>query len=143
MSQRHHSVSEIMRQEFVSLEAGDRVDFAEQIMRLGRIRHLPVVAQGRLVGIVSNRDLLSASLSKVLEFTRERQKAFLGTVDVQEVMTRDVQTVPPETSLDEAARLMLRHKIGCLVVVGPEGTPLGLLTESDLLREAYLPGEDV
>lgn len=143
MSQRHHSVSEIMRQEFVSLEAGDRVDFAEQIMRLGRIRHLPVVSQGRLVGIVSNRDLLSASLSKVLEFTRERQKAFLGTVDVQEVMTRDVQTVPPETSLDEAARLMLRHKIGCLVVVGPEGTPLGLLTESDLLREAYLPGEDV
>lgn len=143
MSQRHHSVSDIMRQEFVSLEAGDRVDFAEQIMRLGRIRHLPVVAQGRLVGIVSNRDLLSASLSKVLEFTRERQKAFLGTVDVQEVMTRDVQTVPPETSLDEAARLMLRHKIGCLVVVSPEGTPLGLLTESDLLREAYLPGEDV
>lgn len=141
MSLRHRSVSEIMRREFVSLEAADRVDFADQIMRLGRIRHLPVVSQGRLVGIVSNRDLLSASLSKVLEFTRERQKAFLGTVDVQEVMTRDVQTVPPETSLEEAARLMLRHKIGCLVVAGPEGVPLGLLTESDLLREAYLPEE--
>ena len=142
MSQRHRTVSDIMRREFVSLEAGDPLDFADQIMRLGRIRHLPVVSQGRLVGIVSNRDLLSASLSKILEFTGERQKAFLGTVDVQEVMARDVQTVPPETTLDEAARLMLRHKIGCLVVAGPEGTPLGLLTESDLIREAYLPGED-
>ena len=143
MSLRHRTVSEIMRREFVSLEAADQVDFADQVMRLGRIRHLPVISQGRLVGIVSNRDLLSASLSKVLDFTRERQKAFLGTVDVQEVMTRDVQTVPPETTLEEAARLMLRHKIGCLVVCGPDGRPLGLLTESDLLREAYLPGEDV
>ena len=142
MSLRHRTVSEIMRPEFVSLEAADQVDFADQVMRLGRIRHLPVLSQGRLVGIVSNRDLLSASLSKVLDFTRERQKAFLGTVDVQEVMTRDVQTVPPETTLEEAARLMLRHKIGCLVVCGPDGRPLGLLTESDLLREAYLPGED-
>ena len=142
MSLRHRTVSEIMRREFVSLEAADQVDFADQVMRLGRIRHLPVISQGRLVGIVSNRDLLSASLSKVLDFTRERQKAFLGTVDVQEVMTRDVQTVPPETTLEEAARLMLRHKIGCLVVCGPDGRPLGLLTESDLLREACLPGED-
>ncbi|CAG1008214.1 hypothetical protein MYXO_03696 [Myxococcaceae bacterium] len=141
MELRHRTVSEIMRREFVSLEATDRVDFADQIMRLGRIRHLPVVSEGRLVGIVSNRDLLSASLSKVLEFTRERRTAFLSTVDVREVMTTDVQTVPPETSLEEAARLMLRHKIGCLVVKGPDGSPLGLVTESDLLREAYLPGE--
>jgi CBS domain-containing protein len=142
MTLRHRTVSEIMRAEFVSLNASDKLDFVEQVMGLGRIRHLPVLEQGRLVGIVSNRDLLAASLSKVLAFARERRSSFLSMVEVAEVMTRDVQTVPPETSLEEAARVMLRHKIGSLVVVREDGTPLGLLTETDLVREAYLPGED-
>jgi CBS domain-containing protein len=143
MSLRHRTVSEIMRTEFVSLELSDKLDFAQQIMQLGRIRHLPVLLQGRLVGIVSSRDLLAASLSKVLQFARERRVSFLGMVEVEEVMTRDVQTVPPQTTLEEAARLLLRHKIGCLVVVKEDRLPLGLVTETDLLREAYLPGEDV
>jgi acetoin utilization protein AcuB len=51
--------------------------------------------------------------------------------------------VPPETTLEEAARLLLRHKIGCLVVVKEDDVPVGLVTETDLLREAYLPGEDL
>ena len=143
MSLRHRTVSEIMRPEFVSLELSDKLDFAQQIMQLGRIRHMPVLLQGRLVGIVSSRDLLAASLSKVLQLARERQLSFLGMVEVEEVMTRDVQTVPPETTLEEAARLLLRHKIGCLVVVKEDNVPVGLVTETDLLREAYLPGEDL
>jgi CBS domain-containing protein len=143
MSLRHRAVSEIMRTEFVSLEATDKLDFAEQVMSLGRIRHLPVLAQGRLVGIVSSRDLLAASFSKVLEFARDRRKSFLSTIDVAEVMARDVQTVTPETTLEEAARLLLRHKIGSLVVTKSDGSPVGLITDSDLIREAYLPGEDV
>lgn len=143
MSLRHRTVSEIMRPEFVSLELSDKLDFAQQIMQLGRFRHLPVLLQGRLVGIVSSRDLLAASLSKVLQLARERQLSFLGMVEVEEVMTRDVQTVPPETTLEEAARLLLRHKIGCLVVVKEDDVPVGLVTETDLLREAYLPGEDL
>lgn len=143
MSLRHRTVSEVMRPEFVSLETGDKLDFAEQVMQLGRIRHLPVLSKGRLVGMVSSRDLLAASLSKVLQFARERRSSFLGMVEVDEVMTRDVQTLPPEASLEEAARLLLRHKIGSLVVVRPDGTPVGLVTDTDLLREAYLPGEEI
>jgi len=141
MPLRHRNVSEVMRTEFVGLEVTDKLDFAEQIMQLGRIRHLPVLAHGRLVGIVSNRDLLAASLSKVLQFARERRASFLSMVDVEEVMTRDVQTVTPETTLEEAARLMVRHKIGSVIVVAPDGAPVGLLTETDLLREAYLPDD--
>ena len=142
MALRHRTVSEIMRSEFVSLELADKLDFAQQIMQLGRIRHLPVLSQGRVVGIVSNRDLLAASLSKVLQLAREQRHSFLGMVEVAEVMTKDVETVPPETTLEEAARLMLRRKIGCLIVTKEDCLPLGLVTETDLLREAYLPGED-
>jgi len=143
MALRHRTVSEIMRSEFVSLELADKLDFAQQIMQLGRIRHLPVLSQGRVVGIVSNRDLLAASLSKVLQLAREQRHSFLGMVEVAEVMTKDVETVPPDTTLEEAARLMLRRKIGCLIVAKEDRLPLGLVTETDLLREAYLPGEDL
>jgi len=139
----HRCVSDIMRRDFVSLEQDDKLDFADQVMRLGRIRHLPVVSAGRLVGIVSNRDLLSASLSRVLDHASRQQSSFLRMIDVKEVMTRDVKTVTPETLLSEAARLMLRHKVGCLVVAGSDGEAVGLVTETDLIREAYLPGEDV
>ncbi|MCC6642171.1 MAG: CBS domain-containing protein [Deltaproteobacteria bacterium] len=143
MSLRHRTVSQIMRSEFVSLERADRLDFAQQIMQLGRIRHLPVLSQGRVVGIVSNRDLLAASLSKVLQLAADQRHGFLGMVEVEEVMTKDVETVAPDTALEEAARLMLRKKIGCLIVASEDRVPLGLVTETDLLREAYLPGEDL
>jgi len=53
-------------------------------------------------------------------------------------MGRDVRTVAPDTPLEEVARMMLRHKIGCVVVVNEKHEPVGLVTESDLLSRAYL-----
>jgi CBS domain-containing protein len=136
------SVADIMRKDFVSLQEGDRLDFAEDVMRLGRIRHLPVLQQGRLAGIVSQRDLLAHSLSRTLDFDPQDRRSFLKSVDVSEAMTRDVVTVDPGTSLEEAARLLIRHQIGCLPVVGSDGVAVGLVTETDLLRAAYLSGEE-
>jgi CBS-domain-containing membrane protein len=132
-------VSKVMRTEFASLRAEDRLDLAEQVMKLGRVRHLPVLdAEGRLVGIVSQRDLLRASLTTVLEFPADQRRTFLSSVDVSEVMTRDVQTARPETPLGVAASRMIAHKIGCLPVVREDGTAAGLITETDLLVAAYL-----
>jgi CBS domain-containing membrane protein len=135
------SVGEIMRREFVSLQAGDRLDFVEDVMALGRIRHLPVLKDGKLVGIVSQRDLLANSLSKALDFDAQDRRSFLKSVDVSEAMTADVITVEERTEVDEAARLMIRHRIGCLPVVDSEGGLVGLVTETDLLRAAYLSGD--
>lgn len=132
-------VSRIMRREFVSLNRGDTLDFAGDVMNLGRIRHLPVLDEGRLVGVVSQRDLLASSLSKLLEGDAARQRSFLRTVEVTQVMNAPPIAVSPETTTEEAARLMLRHRIGCLPVLEPDGTPIGLLTETDLLRVAYPP----
>ncbi len=133
------SVSEIMRGEFVSLQTSDRLDFADDVMQLGQIRHMPVLEQGRLVGIVSQRDLLAASLSKALDFEPRQRRSFMRSVEVSEVMSKGVVSVSPETSVQEAARLILRRKIGCLPVVDGEGVPLGLVTETDLLVAAYGP----
>jgi len=135
-------VSSIMRREFVSLDLGDTLDFAGDVMSLGQIRHLPVLENGRLVGIVSQRDLLANSLSKLLESDAGQQRRFLRNVRVTDVMNASPITVGPDTPTREAARLMLRHRVGCLPVVGADGMPVGLLSETDLLRVAYSDSAD-
>jgi len=137
MEPRDVPVSEVMQREFMHLAPEDGLDFVEEIMDLGRVRHFPVLEDGRLVGIVSQRDLLAASLTRVLDFDGAHRRAFLRSVEVREVMTASVRTVTPETTLAEVARLLDRHKIGCAVVVERE-RPVGLVTETDLLARAYL-----
>lgn len=133
-------VSQIMRREFASLREDDRLDLADQVMQLGRVRHLPVLDErGRVVGVVSNRDLLEASLTTVLAFDPGARRGFLHSVAVSEVMTRDVETAGPDTLLAVAASQMIRNKIGCLPIVRPDRTMIGLVTETDLLVAAYGP----
>ena len=131
------AVERIMQREFATVRSDERLDFVDDVMALGRVRHMPVVDDGKLVGVVSQRDLLAASLSRVLEFDRQERRSFLRSIDVREVMAGRPITVAPATTLRDAAALMLRHKIGCLPVVGPGGDAIGLVTETDLLRAAY------
>ena len=136
-------VSDLMQREVATLEESERLDLADDIMRLGRVRHMPVVEGNRVKGIVSQRDLFAASLSKTIDFEPTERRAFLHSIDVSEVMSRNVVSVPPETTLREAARCMLRRGIGCLPVVENE-LLVGLVTETDLLRVAFLEeGETV
>lgn len=135
-------VSEIMRTKFVTLKTSDRLDLADDVMKLGRIRHMPVLDGQRLVGVVSQRDLLAASLSKALDFDALHRRTFMRSVLVEEVMSRDVVTITPDTPIGEASQLMIRRKIGCLPVVDSQGLAVGLITETDLLRAAYGLGSD-
>ena len=138
MSASSRPVSDVMQVEVVTLGPGERLDLADDIMRLGRVRHMPVVENGKLVGLVSQRDLLAASLSRFLDFERNQRRTFLHSIDVREAMSGDVVAVEPKTTLREAAELMLRHKVGCLPVVKPDRVLVGLVTESDLLQAALL-----
>jgi CBS domain-containing protein len=135
-------VEVVMQSEVVTLAASDRLDLADDVMRLGQVRHIPVLEDGRVVGIVTHRDLLAASLSKILSFDPGPRRTFLHSVDVGEVMARDVVTIAPGATLDEAATLLLGRRIGCLPVVKADGTLVGLVTETDLLRAAFLGDED-
>jgi len=131
------AVEQVMQREFATVRSDERLDFVDDVMALGRVRHMPVVDDGKLVGVVSQRDLLAASLSRVLEFDTQERRTFLRSIDVREVMAGRPITVAPSTPLAAAAALLLRHKIGCLPVVGPAGEAIGLVTETDLLRAAY------
>ncbi len=105
-----------MRRPVITVHPEVPITEALGLMRRGRFRHLPVVdGRGRLVGIVSDRDLGRPASS------------------VREVMTPDVVTVKPSTDIRHAARLMRERKIGSLPVI-EDGRPVGILTETDVLR---------
>jgi CBS domain-containing membrane protein len=126
-------VKDIMEREVLTLEACDSLDLASDLMQLGRIRHMPIVSKGRLVGILSQRDLFRAAISSVLHFRKSAEREWLAKIAVQEVMTTQVFSVGPDASLREAVAVMLEKRIGCLPVV-EHGRVVGLLSESDCLR---------
>jgi CBS domain-containing protein len=121
-----------MEEKVVTISVGDRLSTVEDIMTLGGVRHMPVVRAGRLVGVVSERDLLRASLSS-LDPRRQERRAFLEAIDISQVMSAPPVIVDSDARVEEAARIMADNKIGCLPVLRGEEL-VGLLTETDLLR---------
>jgi len=139
MDLRQRPVSAVMRREVVTVTAREKLDLTQDIMNLGRVRHLPVVDdEQRVVGIISHRDLLAAAMTEVLDFDSKSRRTFLRSIEVGEVMAKDVVTVGPDTSLGDVARILVERKIGCVPVVTASGELIGLATESDLLAAAFL-----
>lgn len=126
-------VRDLMSAEVVTLGCDETLDIADRIMNLGRIRHMPVVdAEGRLVGLVSQRDLFRGALASALGMAKLAQTRLLGALLVREVMAADPITTTPDTPLVEAAAVMLRRKIGCLPVVAGDRL-VGIITEADFV----------
>lgn len=107
---------------------------ALHLMRQEHIRRMPVVDKGgRLVGIVSDRDLLLASPSPATSLSAWEITYLLGKITVHDVMTKKVITVTEDTPLEDAARIMADSKIGGLPVVR-DGALVGIITETDLFK---------
>jgi len=106
---------------------------ALDLMKKNRIRRLPVVKNGKMVGIVSEGDLLNASPSDATSLSVWELNYLLGKITVDEIMTKKVITVDEDTPIEEAAFLMDENKIGGLPVVH-KGELVGLITETDLFR---------
>jgi acetoin utilization protein AcuB len=126
-------VRDIMVTELVTLHVEEQLSLASDIMNLARIRHLPIVEGERLVGIISQRDLFRASLASVMGYDYAATRDHLKSVSIKEAMVSEVITVGPETGIQEAGKIMLDKKIGCLPVV-EDRRLVGLVTETDVLR---------
>lgn len=127
-------VRELMTPNPVTVRPDTPVPDALRLMRERKVRRLPVVdAHGRLVGIVSDKDLLYASPSPATTLAVWEIPELLGKLKVEKVMTHDVITVAEKTPLEEAARIMADKKIGGLPVMqGPD--LVGIITETDLFK---------
>jgi len=136
---RPRRVEELMLRQFVTAPPGTTLSDAEVLMRSAGLRHLLVVVDGIVIGLVSHRELLERSLAAIRE---PRGAAGLSSITIEHLVRTDPVTITPEVPLEAAASRMLALRIGCLPVALPsaQGPRLvGLITEADLLRAAYLP----
>jgi CBS domain-containing membrane protein len=128
------TVRDVMASEVTTLDMNDKLSIADDVMNLGRIRHMPVLdSDGAVTGVVSQRDLFRGALARNLGYGEHAQQQLLDLLYVKDVMTNDPDTIGPDELLSEAARVLYEKKIGCLLVV-EKGSLVGILTEGDFVR---------
>lgn len=125
-------VADWMSEGVLAVETFDSIAIARQLMAKHRINQLPVTDNDNLVGIVTDRDIRDAYPTSLMIHRTEAIDRFADTVTVEEVMTRDVFVVRPETPLTTAIGLLRRHRIGSLPVVKNRAL-VGIITRSDIL----------
>jgi len=126
-------VSELMSSKVVAVEMDDKLQVVKEIFDNVKFRHLLVVEDGKLRGVLSDRDLLRA-ISPNVGTSRETIKdAATLNKRVHQIMTRSPITLPPEAILRDAINVFASHRISCIPIVSPTGQPVGVLSWRDIL----------
>ena len=126
-------IATIMQQDVMTATPDMSLAQAQRLMQEKNIRHLPVVADKRLVGIVTDRDIRHAVPSLATTLSRGEIAYQMNTTPVKTCMTEQVIYITPETDVIEGAALLLKHAIGGLPIV-KDGELVGIVTEIDLLQ---------
>jgi CBS domain-containing membrane protein len=127
------TIRDIMSTDLVTLNLNDTLRLADDIMNIAKVRHFPIVHDEKVVGLLSQSDLLHASMRSLLRNPLDSPRHLLGMVVVREIMKLPV-TVAADISLQEAAAILVEKDADCLLVI--EGEKLiGLASRTDLLRE--------
>ena len=126
------TVGQWMARSLVTVDASAPVAEAWRVMQRRRIRHLPVRDGGKLVGIISDRDVRLAFPAPAADMEVGERRAVWERLRVWQIMSRLVVTVAPDTLMERAARTLLRHRISGLPVVS-DSRLVGIITETDFL----------
>ena len=129
-------VREIMVESVLTVEPEQTLRDALELLQSKHIRQLPVVENGRLVGIITDRDIKRASPSILSHIDQEEYDRVLDSTKVRQLMTREPLTVAPDTPLKTALKVFITKKVGSLPVVA-NGKVVGIVTQIDLLRVLY------
>ncbi|MDX1664692.1 MAG: CBS domain-containing protein [Candidatus Promineifilaceae bacterium] len=127
-------VREWMTPEPITATPDTTLPHAHRLLMENRIRRLPVVEKGRLVGIITRGDIRGAQPSDATSLTIWEMNYLLSQLKLKSLMTPRPITVHEDATIAEAARLMLRHKVSGLPVVDAGDTLVGIITESDIFR---------
>lgn len=131
-------IKEIMTRDVFTVDVEDTVRRADEIMREESIRHVPVIENGKYVGIITERSIMEYSLRRIYEFDNiDGEAGFNRILDYRRIMDSSLPMVYPEDSLQKALKLMTKHKIDCLPVVDWEKNLVGILTSVDIMLFFY------
>jgi CBS domain-containing protein len=127
-------VRDLMSKPVFTIREDKHLRAVEEIMKWAHIRHVPVVdAGGRLVGIISHRDLLAAAVSTLAtKISQVERGQHLAAIEARSLMHKPAATIGPGEAVQRAAHLMREYKFGCLPVVDDDRL-VGIITEADLL----------
>ena len=126
------TVGDLMTKDVLTVNRDEPIRRPWELVEEKRLRRFPVMDGDRLVGIITDRDLRNATASSVVLTEKKYHDFLLDTVKVESVMTQNPKTVSPDTSLIDAARIILEMKVGGLPVI-EEGRLVGIITETDLI----------
>lgn len=118
----------------ITVKPSTSVIDAAEIMRVNKIRRLPVLENNKLVGIVTDRDLREVAPSPATSLSIFELNYLLAKMQIREVMQKNVITINQHATIEEAALLMYNHKIGGLVVVDDNNCVVGIITETDIFK---------
>ncbi len=128
------TVSRWMTRTVITIDQDDPVSLAFHLLLVNDIRHLPVLSEGKPVGIITDRDLKEALLPSDPSRKDHRSYHRIKHVKAKKIMTPNPILVGPDTPIEEAAQILYERKISCLPVRGTDGTLVGILTVTDILR---------
>lgn len=130
-------VSDLMEKQVLTIYETDTLDLAMELMKWKKVRHLPVLDQNEMiVGILSERDCLKVSISRLKNIDIKKLKKFNRKILVQDVMAKDVVTCGPEAVLSLASDLIFSNRIGCLPVVQNKKV-VGIITKADFVKSFH------
>lgn len=135
-------IKDIMTKDVFVLYEHDTLDLVRSLMEAEHIRHVPIIdREGNFAGLLTHRDLLSLTISRLAEIGRAEQDDLDRHIPINKVMRTDVVTADPDTDLSTALGVLLKHKYGCLPVVTNKKL-VGIVTEADFLRLTYTLFQD-
>jgi len=135
------TVAEIMTTRVIAVGMDDTLEAIRDLFADHRFHHLMVASGARLLGVISDRDLLRHVSPFASTAAEQRRDTATLHMHAHQIMTRRPITVAPQTDVRDAARLMVEKKISCLPVCDADGTLAGVVTWKDLLR-ALVPATD-
>ena len=127
-------VQDLMSKDLITVDENASIIKASKLMKQNRVRHLPVLRKGRLLGIVSDLDLKEATPSKATTLDIHEMYYLLDRIKVKSLMPKQLFTIAPGETVEKAAAVMLNRNISALPVVDPQGALQGIITKGDVFR---------
>ncbi len=130
-------VADVMTRDIFPLKSNQTLNVVRLLMRTVHVRHVPILDdEEKFVGLLSHRDLLAYSISKLADINSLEQSELDRHILIKDVMRTEIATTTAATDLKKAISSMLDNKFGCLPVIGNEGNLIGIITNEDVIRLA-------